>query len=306
MPRPASKAFLRALRASRKARPAPVRWTWTWTSETCRHTRHEPDPYEDRLRGVTVERWRCARCKVTVGVGHSDESPVAGEIRAALLARDSTEAWSGLAPGTLCTAEGWGWHDCGADAIGEPFSIVENSGHWHSGWLARAIVDHDPWADGIADIDAPGHAQSPAFAAVELEHAEHDQAAERYDELRLTATQALMAGQLNTRYGAPDVGTLDQLVPSDAIADSLAAGEMRGATPAQIDAEVDRRMAAFIVGRAAGCGCALCFATCDVELLVAEGWKPGSGGNWLCPEHVADTEEREAIAEAASGTGGEP
>lgn len=268
-----------------------------------RHTRHEPDPYEDRLRGVTVERWRCARCKATVGMGYSSEYYVNAviDIRGAELAVHSVEAWSGGCPGTATTAERWGWErhaDGGLD---------EDDGYgWHAGWLARAIVDHDPWADCVADIDAPGHAQSPAFAAVELEHAEHDQAAERYDELRLTATQALMAGQLNTRYGAPDVGTLEQLVPADTLADNLAAGEMRGATPAQIDAEVDRRMAAFIVGRAAGCGCALCFATCDVELLVVKGWKPGSGGNWLCPEHVADMEEREAIAEAASGTGGEP
>jgi len=119
---------------------------------TCRHKMIEPDSYDDRFRGCVVERWRCRRCKETVGMGPAaDTYNSYDELRAAELAVHSIEAWLGGCPGSAMTAERWGWEDF--ERVDEDDSALMSS-HWYSGWLARAIVEHDDLADELKLVHA--------------------------------------------------------------------------------------------------------------------------------------------------------
>lgn len=118
----------------------------------CRHTKREPDPYEDRLRGVVVERWRCARCKETVSMGSSREKPTRVEIDAARLVMlhetgDLKRRW-------MTTAEESGLAD-------EVFSPFAGNPGWYAGSLARLIIEEAIDPNDIKLDENGDIAQSP-------------------------------------------------------------------------------------------------------------------------------------------------
>lgn len=81
----------------------------------------------------------CTDCHEWLSLGQSNDAPieVAVEIRAAEL--------SDLAGSHSTTTEAYGWLGYSRDA--DPIYFGGVTDHWESGWLGRAIHDHDAVVD---------------------------------------------------------------------------------------------------------------------------------------------------------------
>lgn len=88
-----------------------------------------------RVGGPTSTYARCANCHEYESLGPSNDAPieVAVEIRAAELAD--------LAGSHSTTTEAYGWLGYQRDT--DPIYFGGVTDHWQSGWLGRAIHDHD-------------------------------------------------------------------------------------------------------------------------------------------------------------------
>lgn len=113
----------------------------------CRHRVVSRYVY-DRVQARTIECPWCCECKTYIGLGPSrDDSPeVALEMRAAELASAQISYAMPLWMQGFATDEAHGWRDFTDDYKGGDCQCRDRPGltarNWHSGYLARAIVNH--------------------------------------------------------------------------------------------------------------------------------------------------------------------
>ena len=103
-----------------------------------------------RSDGTIFDALICRDCRAWLGVGESDEGPVAVEVRAAEIASSLEVAEVPRIP--LCETHGWESHVNGDDPV-----LCSPYRFW-AGWLAREIATHhdDPLAEAIEQAERAG------------------------------------------------------------------------------------------------------------------------------------------------------